>query len=75
MKANLLSRLDAAHQRLTAISGSLPHVDDRQYNNELPLEMLRETGYDLVSLAGELTTLGVDMARLAIELTHISNDR
>jgi hypothetical protein len=60
--------------RLTAFSRSLEtvnqHVVELLWQNAEGLNMsdLRRVGHRLVSLAGDLTTLGVDAARWADEL-------
>jgi hypothetical protein len=60
--------------RLTAFSRSLETVNQRvtellwQDAEGLNVSDLRRVGHQLVSLAGDLTTLGVDTARWADEL-------
>lgn len=53
-------RLDAISRRLVE---SLPGADERRTDVGLNVGAWREIGRELVSLAGELTTLGVEMAR------------
>ena len=73
--------------RLTAVSWSLKTVDqnvdellrraaERQDAGGLNVSNLRSVGHRLVSLAGDLTTLGVDAARWADDLDEaIDTDR
>ena len=68
--------------RLTVVSRSLETVNhnvgellrrasERQDAEGLNVSDLRRVGYRLVSLAGDLTTLGVDAARRADELDEV----
>jgi hypothetical protein len=65
--------------RLTAASRSLETVNQHivellwQDVEGLNVRDLRRFGYRLVSLAGDLTTLGVDAARWADELDETTN--
>lgn len=63
----LAARLTAINSRLNAVSlrlvESLPRANEQRADNGLNGDTLREIGRDLVSLAGALTTLGVEMAR------------
>ena len=65
--------------RLTAVSRSLETVNQHivellwQDVEGLNVRDLRGFGYRLVSLAGDLTTLGVDAARWADELDEVTN--
>ncbi len=65
--------------RLTAVSGNLETISDHlsellrgateQYGaGDLSVQDLRRVGHRLVSLAGDLTTLGVHAARWADDL-------
>lgn len=60
----LLARLDVISGRLAVVRHSLV-VKIQQRGTELTADELRPVGYELVSLAGALTTLGVDTARFA----------
>jgi hypothetical protein len=65
--------------RLAAVSRSLETVNQHivellwQDVRGLNVRDLRRFGYRLVSLAGDLTTLGVDAARWADELDEATN--
>jgi hypothetical protein len=63
----LLARLDVINSRLAVVRHSLAAAIQRR-GTELTADELRSVGYELVSLAGALTTLGVDTARLADDL-------
>lgn len=72
----LLARLNAVDRDLQAIS---QHVDElsrrpltRDGSGELSSRDLRTLGYRLISLAGDLTTLGVDAARWADDLDDLT---
>jgi hypothetical protein len=60
----LLTRLDVINSRLAVVRQSLATAI-QQRGTELTADELRPVGYELVSLAGALTTLGVDTACLA----------
>jgi hypothetical protein len=66
-------------ERLTAVSRSLETVNQHivellwQDLERLPVGDLRRIGYRLVSLAGDLTTLGADVARWVNELDKASD--
>jgi len=65
--------------RLAAVSRSLETVNQHivellwQDLERLPVSDLRKIGYRLVSLAGDLTTLGADVARWVNELDKASD--
>jgi hypothetical protein len=60
----LLARLDGINSRLAVVRQSLATAL-QQCDMELTANKLRTAGYEMVSLAGALTTLGVDTARFA----------
>jgi hypothetical protein len=62
----LLARLDDINSRLALVRQSLVAAI-QQRDVELTASKLRTAGYELVSLAGALTKLGVDIA-------HFSDD-
>jgi hypothetical protein len=75
----LVARLTAVRRRLETINRSvsdlLRRADERQAVEGSSVSNLREVGHRLVSLAGDLTTLGVDAARWADDLDEaIDND-
>lgn len=63
----LLARLDVISGRLAVVRQSLA-TKIQQRDTVLTADELRPVGYELVSLAGALTALGVDTARLAEDL-------
>jgi hypothetical protein len=73
--SDLLARLSVINRSLERvhqdIGESLRRAAERQDTRELNGSELRGVGHRLVSLAGELTTLGVDMARWADELDEV----
>jgi hypothetical protein len=62
----LLEQLGETGRRMATASARLIAY---QNSGELSVPELRELGYGLVAVAGELTTLGVTMARHAQDLT------
>jgi len=75
----LVARLTAVRRRLETInrnvSDLLRRADGRRDAEGSSVSNLREVGHRLVSLAGDLTTLGVDAARWADDLDEaIDND-
>ena len=71
--AELVARLNAVSQNLEAITHNVADLlrsapARRQDAEGLRASDLRTVGHRLVSLAGELTTLGVDTARWADDL-------
>lgn len=68
----LVARLTAVSRNLDTISDhvseQLREVSEQPGSGELSLQDLRRLGHRLVSLAGDLTTLGVDTARWADDL-------
>jgi hypothetical protein len=68
----LVARLTAVSRSLERInrnvSDLLRRVDERQDAEGSSVSNLRNVGHRLVSLAGDLTTLGVDAARWADDL-------
>lgn len=75
----LVARLTAVRRRLETInrnvSDLLRWADGRRDAEGSSVSNLREVGHRLVSLAGDLTTLGVDAARWADDLDEaIDND-
>jgi hypothetical protein len=76
----LVARLTAVSRRLETInrniSDLLRRADERQDAEGSSVSNLRKVGHRLVSLAGDLTTLGVDAARWADDLDEaIDKDR
>lgn len=69
MKQNTPDPLNRISRRLQAVSDRIHEAGGR-----LSASTLRQIGHELVSLAGELTTLGVDMARQASELDRGSDN-
>lgn len=73
--SDLLARLSAVNRSLETvhqnIGESLRRAAERQDTRELNGSELRGVGHRLVSLAGDLTTLGVDLARWADELDEV----
>lgn len=75
----LVARLTAVRRSLETInrnvSDLLRRADERRDAEGSSVSNLREVGHRLVSLAGDLTTLGVDAARWADDLDDaIDND-
>lgn len=68
-----LARLSAIGRRLVAISDWTAKAITQQGSQELPAGTLRAIGSELVSLTGELTTLGVNMAHRANERDKEAN--
>jgi len=73
----LLARLNAVDRDLHAISQHVGELSRRRPLNQdgsggLSATDLRTVGYRLVSLAGDLTTLGVDAARWADALDDLT---
>jgi hypothetical protein len=70
----LVARLTAVSRNLEAInqnvSDLLRRADERQDAEGSSVSNLREVGHRLVSLAGDLTTLGVNTARWADDLAE-----
>lgn len=67
----LVARLTAVSRNLDTIShhvSELLREATKHSSEELSVQDLRRVGHRLVSLAGDLTTLGVDAARWADEL-------
>jgi hypothetical protein len=73
--SEVLARLTVVNQSLETINQSigelLRRAGERQDTGGLDVSELRIVGHRLVSLAGDLTTLGVDMARWADELDEV----
>jgi hypothetical protein len=70
----LVARLTAVSRNLEAInqnvSDLLRRADERRDAEGSSVSNLREVGHRLVSLAGDLTTLGVNTARWADDLAE-----
>lgn len=70
--SELVARLVTVHQSLKTVSHNVDELLRRaaepRTTEDLSVSDLRRVGHRLVSLAGDLTTLGVDAARWADEL-------
>jgi hypothetical protein len=68
----LVARLATVHRSLETVSHNVDELLRRaaepRTTKDLSVRDLRRVGHRLVSLAGDLTTLGVDAARWADEL-------
>lgn len=73
--SDLLARLSVVNRSLETVHQNIGEVlrraAERQDTRELNGSEWRGVGHRLVSLAGDLTTLGVDMARWADELDEV----
>jgi hypothetical protein len=73
----LLARLSVVNRSLETVNQNIGEVlrraAQRQDAGGLNVSELRGVGHRLVSLAGDLTTLGVDMARWADEMDDVSD--
>jgi len=70
----MLTRLNTIVRRLAVVSQSLATEIEQSVSVEMAAEKLRSVGYELVSLAGQLTVLGVDVARSAEDGAGRSDD-
>jgi hypothetical protein len=73
--ADLLARLTVVNQSLDRVHQNIAELlrraAQRHDTTGLQVSELRGVGHRLVSLAGDLTTLGVDTARWADEVDHM----
>jgi hypothetical protein len=72
---DVLARLTVVHRSLERVTLNigelLRRAAERHDTRGLNVSELRRVGHQLVSLAGDLTTLGVDMARCADEWDEV----
>lgn len=72
---DVLARLTVVKRSLERVNQNIGEVlrraAERHDTGGLNISELRRVGHRLVSLAGDLTTLGVDMARCADELDEV----
>lgn len=61
----MLKQVNAVNRGIAVVSQSLASEIERQASAGMDPEKVRAAGHELVSLAGRLTVLGVDIARSA----------